>query len=83
MMLSLLEVLHQLPAPRGDYHTNYGRPAGPQQCWSAVCPACKRGFSTPPVLPTAIIHCINEKVRLLYTESHRTTAQEHVTEKSL
>lgn len=46
MMLSLLEVLHQQPAPRGEDHTNYGRPAGPQQCCSAVCPACNIGYST-------------------------------------
>lgn len=49
MMLSLLEVLHQLPAPRevgGGNHKSYGRPAGPQQCCSAVRPACERGFFT-------------------------------------
>lgn len=76
MMLSLLEVLHQLPTPQGGggYHKNYGGPAGPQQCWSTVCPACKRGSSTLRCSPTAIIRCINEWVLLLDTESHRATA---------
>lgn len=58
----------------GNYHMNYGRPAGLQQCWSAVCPACKRGYSTPLCSPAAIIYCINEWVSLLDTESHRTAA---------
>lgn len=44
----------------GGYHMNYGRPAGPQQCWSAVCPACKRDCSTrlcyQQLLPIALMN---------------------------
>lgn len=83
MMLSLLEVVHQLPAPRGDYQKNCGRPAGPRRCWSAMCPSCAVSYSTLPCSPTAIIHCINEGVLLLDTESHRTTAHRNTWQKTI
>lgn len=73
-MLSLLEVLHQLPAPRGDNHTNYGRPAGPQQSCSAVCPACKK--KTNKKNP-AIIHCINEWLLFLCTVTQDYSTRTH------
>lgn len=86
MMLSLLEVLHQLPAPQGGEGWGSWVSHGQRQArWAAAAPRClapsvqKDIALRSAVFPTAITLCINERLPLLYTLSRRTTAQGHLT----